>query len=299
MYLSHTLKWNTNKKIALALGTFDGLHLGHQAVLRGAADSGFLPAALTFDAHPRRYLEQSAPPMLMTREDKIALLDALSIQAAFFLDFASIRDLPPAGFLDKVCAALPVALFSCGYNFRFGKNGAGDAAFLQRYAGERNIEVYAAPAVEIDGGPVSSTVIRQRLLDGDMDAAARLLGRPFSFSLEVVLGDQRGRTIGFPTINQILPDGLILPKFGVYASRTHIDGKVFPSVTNVGVRPTFLADRALSETHIIDYADQLYGRILKVELLHFLRGETKFDSLAALKNAISKDLYASLHYGNV
>lgn len=297
MYLSHELKIQTNRDIALALGTFDGLHLGHQAVLRGAISSGYLPAVLTFDRHPRNYLERQAPPLLLTQDDKIALLSSFGIQAAFFLDFSSIRNLSAEDFLSRICEALPVRLFSCGFNFRFGKNGAGDASFLHRFAAGRGIDVWTAPPVEIEGSPVSSTLIRQFLLEGDMEAAALRLGRPFSFSLEVVGGDQRGRTIGFPTINQILPDGLIQPKFGVYASRTEIDGRSYPSVTNVGIRPTFLADRALSETHIIDYAGDLYGRTLKVELLHFLRGETKFASLEALKNAISRDLRDSLYYG--
>ena len=296
MYLSHELKLNTDREVALALGTFDGLHLGHQAVLRGAADSGYMPVVLTFDDHPRRYLEQENPPMLLPQDDKTTLLASFGIQAELLLDFSRIRNLAPKDFLDQVCQALPVRLFSCGYNYRFGKNGAGDAAFLKDYAAERGIEVRIAPPVEIEGIPVSSTLIRQLLLDGKMEAAALRLGRPFSFFLEVVGGDQRGRTIGFPTINQILPDGLLQPKFGVYVSRTEIDGKSYPSVTNVGIRPTFLADRALCETHIIDYAGDLYSRTLRVELIHFLRGETKFDSLEALKNAISRDLRSSLYY---
>ena len=296
MLLAHELKLDIKGEAAVALGTFDGLHLGHQAVLREVTSSGFLPVALTFSGHPRKYLRDEQPPLLLTQEDKSVFLELLGIEAEILLDFASVRDLSPRAFLDAVTAALPVRLFSCGFNYRFGKNGEGDASFLRAYGAEKGIDVRVAPAVALDGQPVSSTLVRELLQNGDMEGAAARLGRPFSFCLEVVGGDQRGRTIGFPTINQALPDGLVQPRFGVYVSRTEVDGVWYPSVTNVGIRPTYLADRALSETHIVGYAGDLYGRRLRVELLHFLRGEEKFDSLEALKNAISRDLHASLYF---
>ncbi len=296
MLITHRLQLDTPRPVALALGTFDGLHLGHRAVIDQVLQGDFIPAVLTFDGHPRQVLEHKQPPLLQTAADKYALLEEWGVKAVFSLDFASIRDLSPEDFLHMLCTRLPVGRLCCGFNFRFGRNGAGDADFLKAYGAEKGIEIKAVPPVEAGGLPISSSRIRNLLIEGKTEEAVSLLGHPFFFTLEVVGGDQRGRTIGFPTINQILPDGLLQPRFGVYASRTRINGRYYPSVTNVGLRPTFRADRALSETHIIGYAGDLYGRRLRVELLHFLRDETKFGSLEELKNAISRDLHHSLYY---
>ena len=296
MIITHTLSIETKIGAAIALGTFDGLHLGHKAVLTAALSSGYTPTVVTFDVHPRTILQHEQPPMLLTERDKSRMLAQMGFEAEILLDFSSIKDLQPLAFLDSIRSAIPVRFFSCGYNYRFGKEGEGDATLLQEYGKKHNIGVYVSPAVEIDDNPVSSTRIRALLRDGDAEGAARLLGRNFSYCLQVVDGDQRGRTIGFPTINQILPQELIHPRFGVYVSRTEIDGVLYPSVTNVGIRPTYLTDKALSETHIIGYTGNLYGRCLHVELLHFLRNEKKFDSLEELKNTISQNLHDSLYY---
>lgn len=296
MLISRTLSLKTEKGIALALGTFDGLHLGHQAVLSAALQSCFIPAVLTFDVHPRKILQQKQPPLLLTEEDKSHLLENMGFSAQFLLDFSAVRLLTPTEFLDWVCSRLPIRLLSCGYNYRFGKEGVGDAAFLENYGKKRNIQIHVSPPVKIDSLPVSSTRIRTLLEKGDAEAAAALLGRRFSFCLPVVGGDQRGRTIGFPTINQFLPEELIRPRFGVYVSRTEIDGRLYPSVTNLGIRPTYRVNRALSETYIIGFEGNLYGRRLRVELLHFLREETKFGSLDDLKNAIEKNKKDALYF---
>jgi len=280
------------ERLALALGNFDGLHLGHMEVLNSAIKngSGLTPAVVTFDPHPRKILQGCAPSAILTNESKITFLENLGVKYQIILDFKKIHNMNPEEFFKKLTSSLSVGMICCGYNYRFGKNGSGNTDLLKSLCNTSGIALVVAPPVMVGDQLASSTAIRKFIEDGDMERAATMLGRNFSVNLEVVSGDKRGRTIGFPTINQILPPNLVKPKFGVYASRAFVDGKWHLAVTNIGIRPTYLAETPLFETYITDYSGDLYGKNIKIELLSFIRGEVKFLSIEDLKDAISSDL---------
>lgn len=187
-------------------------------------------------------------------------------------------------------ARLNARRLCCGADFRFGRGKAGDAALLERLCAQAGAELAVLSPVELDGEKISSTRIRQAVSAGDMPQASRLLGRPFGFTLEVIHGNHIGGSkLGTPTINQALPEELIFPRFGVYAAWCQVEGERFYGVCNVGIKPTVGSDRVLAETWMPDFAGDLYGKEIQVELVEFLRPERKFDSLEELKAAIKKN----------
>ena len=285
------------ENLALALGYFDGLHIGHQKVLSAALEqqkNGLTPAVLLFDRHPASVLTGRQVPRLLTDADRDALLSSMGIKPVK-LRFADLKDLSPEAFVEKIlCARLSCAFVSCGFNYRFGKGGAGTAALLQTLCAAKGIGVSVSPQVTLGGEPVSSSAIRRAIAAGETEKAVAMLGRPLTFTAPVFSGDHRGRTLGTPTINQYLPEGFVTPAFGVYASVTEANGVRYPSVTNIGARPTFGGGTVRSETHIIGFSGDLYGRTLRVELLSFLRPEMKFASADALREQISLDAQRAL-----
>lgn len=288
-----------DKKRAVALGTFDGLHLGHVRVLDGTKRFGFLPSALLFSEHPAKALCGKMPPRLMTDTKREALLRTMGIEP-LQIDFREIMSLTAREFAEKIlCSRLHAGAVCCGENYTFGKERAGTPAVLQSLCAEFGIQLFVAPTAEVLGAPVSSTRIRTYLQNGEIEKANALFGRRFSYAFEVVHGDERGRTLHFPTINQFFPADFILPKYGVYASRVYIDGAYHAAVTNIGVRPTIGTKTARSETCILGFSGDLYGQYTEVELLSYLRPEQKFDSLDALREAMQKDsVRASEIFGN-
>ena len=284
------------ERLALALGYFDGLHIAHEAVLRAALEqknTGLTPAVLLFDRHPESVLSGREVPKLLTEEDRDALLVSMGFRLVK-LSFAEIKDLAPETFVrDILRDRLGCAYVSCGYNYRFGKGGAGNAALLQTLGKENGIAVSVCPQVTLNGEPVSSSAVRAAVAEGDMCKVTAMLGRPLSFTAPVFKGDRRGRTLGTPTVNQYLPQGFIIPAYGVYASVTQIEGVTYASVTNIGARPTFGGGSVRSETYIIGFSGNLYGRNVRVGLLSFLRKEMKFPSAEALKAQISRDAAAA------
>lgn len=279
---------------AVALGNFDGVHLGHAAVIQGAVAActeGLLPTVLTFQKNPLQSLTGNAPPRLQEEGEKARLLQKMGVALLYDLDFPEVRELSPETFVCKVLKkTLRAKQVFCGFNYHFGKEGAGDASVLIRLCREAGIEAHSLPPVEMDGAPVSSTRIRSLLEAGAIEEANRLLGRPFSFSFEVVGGRRIGRTMGTPTLNQPFPDGFILPRFGVYASMVRFGDVRTYGVTNIGVKPTVGADGPLSETWMPEYSgSDLYGWHVQTLLLRFLRPEQKFENMTALRNAILRD----------
>ena len=287
---------DTVKRPALALGYFDGLHIAHQKVLSAALkqkNNGLTPSVLLFDRRPVSVLSGKDVPRLMTEADRDALLSRMGL-APVRLCFADIKDLSPESFVrDILVGELNCAFVSCGYNFRFGKGGEGTASMLRRLCAENGVAVTVCRQVTLDGVPVSSSAIRAALAAGETEKANAMLGRPLSFSAPVWAGDRRGRDLGAPTINQTLPEGFITPALGVYASVVTVDGVRYPSVTNVGARPTFGGEAVRSETYIIGFTGDLYGRDVRVELVSFLRKEHKFPSFEALKAQIARDAEAA------
>lgn len=276
-------------KTAVALGTFDGLHPGHRAVLRGALS--FHAVAVTFRVPPKFCFGEESG-LLMLPEDKCAALRDFGMDEIELLDFDAVRELPPQEFLERLYEKFRPARICCGYDYRFGRNAAGDAEFLAAFCREHGVELCRADCVCADGAPVSSTALRGMLADGRLEQANRWIYGGFGFTAEVLHGDARGRTIGFPTVNQLYPHALSPLKPGVYTARVIIDGVSYAGISNIGLRPTFRTREVWSETYIRDFSGELYGRAVTLKPLRFLRGEKKFDSLDALSQAIRRDLSA-------
>ncbi|WP_195984925.1 riboflavin biosynthesis protein RibF [Clostridium sp. D33t1_170424_F3] len=277
-------------RAAVALGCFDGLHLGHQKVITAARGPGLTPSVLTF-ADPLGELGGKSGGQLATKRQKLRLFESLGVEQVYSLRFSAIRNLSPEQFVDevlvRVCHAEKIC---CGFNFTFGYKGAGTAETLQTLCAPRGIGCEVVPAVEIAGEPVSSTRIRALVEAGEIERANRLLGRPFGFDFEVVRGRQLGRTLGTPTINQVFTQGFVLPRFGVYASLVRLNDGDYYGVTNVGVKPTVGADAPLSETWIPEYhGEDLYGENIQVELIGFIRPEVRFSGVEELQENILRD----------
>ena len=274
---------------SLALGAFDGLHRGHMAVIHAACAPGeegasLEPAVLTFARSP------SGNSAVLTGRDKERLLEAAGVERLYSLDFAAVKDWEAEAFVQQVLfAKCGARRLCCGEDFRFGKGARGDVTLLRRLCQQAGAELYVAPPVREGEQKVSSTRIRAAVEAGDIPLANRLLGRPFGFSLEVIHGNHIGTGLGTPTINQAIPEGFVLPKFGVYASWCRVGGEYFYGVTNVGVKPTVGSDRVLAETWMPDFQGDLYGKRVRVFLLEFLRPEQKFHSLDELKAAIREN----------
>ena len=274
---------------SLALGAFDGLHRGHMAVIHaacapGAGGQALEPAVFTFCASP------SGNSAVLTGRDKERILAHSGVETLYSLEFQEVRDWEAEAFVRRVlfqrCNARRLC---CGQDFRFGRGARGDVALLRQLCCQAEVELYVVPPVTDSGEKVSSTRIRKAVEEGDIPTANRLLGRPFGFSLEVIHGNHIGTGLGTPTINQAIPEGFVLPRFGVYASWCRVGGQYFYGVTNVGLKPTVGSDRVLAETWLPEFSGDLYGKRVRVFLLEFLRPEKKFASLEELKAAIQEN----------
>lgn len=283
----------SNKPLAAALGFFDGLHLGHKAVIDEVLiqkENGLIPTVITFAEHPQKHLKGELPPLLMQNEHKLYWLEKWGIERVYLLDFSSFAEMPAEEFIQKTLReTLSVRFVSCGFNFRFGAKGKGTGELLCTVGESLGMRVKVVPSIKLNGEDISSTKIRSLLSEGKPDLAAKQLGRYFSYSFEVVHGRHLGTAMGTPTLNQVLPDNFIMPRFGVYASRALIGDEWFVGVTNVGVKPTVGSDCVLSETWLPYFSGDLYGQHVFVELIEFIRPERKFYDLAELKEEILKN----------
>lgn len=275
------------RKTAIALGTFDGLHKGHLAVLDLPKD--YYKVAVTFGCPPR-VSDTDEKELIMSAEDKFKSFKKLGIDEIYSMNFADVKDMEAEAFLEFINRKFSPSLVSCGFNYRFGKKGKGNTDTLEDFCLENDIEFRCVKPVEQNGNVVSSTAIRSLLKSGDVKTADSLLYEPFSFAAEVIHGDSRGRTIGFPTINQKFPEDLVKLKFGVYKAKVCFDGKEYYGITNIGVRPTFLSEYVISETYIKNFSGDLYGKKVRLIPLEFLREEVKFNSVEGLMEQIKKDL---------
>lgn len=270
-------------KRIFALGSFDGLHIGHMAVLAGATH------CLLFDEHPQVLLGGELPPLLLTEQSRDELLRAMGVEPVV-LPFKELRGLSPKSFVEEILVRrLGAGELRCGYNFRFGAGAAGNAETLGGLCAAAGIGCTVIPPVEWGGAAVSATRIRECLLAGEIDEANAMLGRAFGYRLPVLHGEARGRLLGYPTANQLFPRGFIVPRRGVYATRVRLGGKLRRAMTNIGLRPSFGGQSLLSETHIFGYTGDLYGKELQVELLRFLRDERSFASPAELCEQLKLD----------
>ena len=273
-------------KTAIAFGVFDGLHPGHRAVLE--ATKGYKRMAVTFFHLPK--FDNKDTGLLFTLEDRKSALALLGMEEVVCLDLEKYKDMPPKDFLDAITEKYDTALIACGENFRFGKGAAGDVSLLKTYTEKKNIKLAVVPIMQGENGAISSSYLRALLKEGNIALANKYLYKPFHITAIVKSGDKRGRELGFPTINQELPQGLLKPKSGVYAAKTVINGKEYKAVTDIGTRPTYAIDHIAAETHIIGYSGDLYGKEITVYLEKFLRPEQKFNSRNELINAINNDI---------
>ena len=276
--------------IALALGTFDGFHIGHKKVIENAVASNKNPKVLLFNEHPQKVLKKKSPGELITETDKIKLLGEWGVEP-IVINFSDIMTLAYEEFFYEIIVKkIGASVLSCGFNYHFGAKALGNTENLKTLCEKENIELLVSAPVEYKGEPVSSTRIRNAIRNGDIEDANNMLGREFSYDFLVVHGDARGRTIESPTINQFFSEDFIVPEYGVYASYSVIDGKKYSSVTNVGVRPTIEGfSKERSETNIIGFDGDLYDKNISVHLLKKIREEMKFSNLDELRNQIAKD----------
>lgn len=282
--------------LVIAVGVFDGVHLGHQALIRRALENaqcgGALCIILTFDPHPAQLLHPtSAPRLLTSTTHKIRLIQQLGAEHILLLSFnAELAALPAAEFIHLLSSHAPSLREICvGYNWAFGRRREGNTLLLRQLSTKFGFRVTEIDAVKIDGGAISSTRIRDCIRSGDLHSAAKFLGRKYTVFGTVVRGEGRGHSMGFPTANLAVHNELFPPD-GVYAVYTKIDGIVFPGVTNIGTRPTFsLPSQQTLEVHLLDYSGSLYGKDIEVCFEAYLRKEHKFPNPQLLRTQIEKD----------
>lgn len=274
---------------SVALGLFDGLHIGHRAVIAASLRNGQGECAVyTFLADT--VTTKPAGQRIFGDEEHRRRMAEAHVQELIEADFSAVRELTPEEFVDTVLAEqLHAHAVACGSNYRFGRGGRGDAAMLQALCARRGIAVTVVPTVECADGPVSSTAIRSALAAGDMAAVRRMLGQAYCLRLPVTHGQQLGRRLAMPTVNQLLPEGTALPRFGVYASSVEIGERTFVGVTNIGEHPTVGAAAPLAETWIQDFSDDVYGQTVRVYPVAFLRPEQAFADLSALQRQAALD----------
>ena len=289
------------KGAAVAIGAFDGVHRGHQAVIasaRTAAQALDAPlAVVSFDPHPRRWFQPDAAPFrLMTPDQMARALEPLGVDRLYLLPFdADMAAMSDEGFAREVLAAgLGIKHAAVGFDFTFGKGRTGSPESLRRYGVDLGFSVSVADRLDDPNGlKLSSSAVREALQAGDMARAAAILGRPFAIEGHVVHGDKRGRTIGVPTANVPLAD-YMRPAYGIYATRSRLpDGRVIDGVANLGIRPMFATEQPMLEVWLFDFNEDLYGQTIETDLIARLRGELKFDGLDALKAQIDADAVAA------
>ncbi len=280
------------KRTAVALGSFDGLHRGHMSVLDSAAQlsrQGLEPVVLLFDVHPDTLIHGKAPTQLLQNDKRNEIIASLGIKIAV-VEFELVYKLQCGAFFkDILLKKLNAGAICCGWNYRFGFGGKGTSETLRELCNANGVELEIAGSVDYEGEPISSTRIRRAIESGEIKAANAMLGRPFLYKYTVVSGDRRGRLIGAPTINQHFDPSFTVPKLGVYASVATVDGKEYIGVTNIGLRPTFDNTDLRSETCILDFSADVYGRDIEVKLLDYLRAEQKFDTVELLSSQIRAD----------
>ena len=289
------------QKTVICLGNFDGVHLAHQTLMHEAVRMkreeypNAAACALCFQVPSSDFLKKAPPAHLCTNHQKLEYFRDAGMDYAILVDFSQIRTLSPTEFvreiLQNVCGCVAAV---CGFNYRFGFGGAGDAEMLTRLLSGR---VSVQDEIRLEGMTVSSTNIRAMIAAGEVGRAATLLGRPYALRAPVVRGKGLGHTIGVPTVNQYFPNEMLPPKSGVYVTDCSVGNRRFRSVSNVGIHPTVDADATLNcETHLLDCNEDLYDQTVTVHFLDRLRDESKFDSLDDLIQQITRDIQAAKEY---
>ncbi len=280
---------------AVALGVFDGVHIGHQAVIGEAVngiEQDLKPIVFTFDMAYQGPYNKQGQDLILSERLKWEKFSSLGVDTVLNIRFDSVKDISPEAFVKEILIdTLRAKRIVCGFDFRFGKNAVGTPDLLRRICPEEDITLIVVPPMMEEGQAVSSTRIRCHLKAGEIEIANRLLGYDYTIDMAVIDGLKNGRRLGFPTINQAFEPNQLIPCFGVYASRVVIDGKTYGGVTNVGVKPTVAGERnPLAETYIIGYHQDLYGKQIPVSLFAYLRPEKKFENFTTLSETVNRDI---------
>ena len=288
------------------IGNFDGLHLGHQHIIKNmkkdAAQNNWQTLVIFTEPHAKEFFaealgtEEEKPPRIFPWPEKVKRLKELGVEFSFFLNFNNqLRKMTPEVFIREVLSRLSIKKIVIGDDFRFGANREGDFNFLKSWGSENDILVENTETFEVSGERVSSTRIRNSLITGNFKEAKELLGRPYTFSGNVVYGQQLGTQLGVPTANLWLPKNK-LPIAGVYVVKVYLGGKHYGGIANMGTRPTVNGQNPVLEVHIFEFSGHLYGEKITVEFLKKVREEKKFDGLDALKEQIFKDISYAQEY---
>lgn len=282
----------SQKPTSVALGYFDGIHLGHRSVILNAVDharkNDLIPTVFTLLQSPRKVLFNEKVEGIITVGEKLDILENMGIEQVYIIDFTEIRNITAENFISDILKNCFHAKYAvCGFNYHFGKSALGNRNVLKELCCDLGIDSDSQDQICYEGMPISSTRIRKCIAHGDIPSTNAMLGRKYGFYLPVIHGRQLGRTWGTPTLNQLFPNGLVCPKFGVYASEVTVCGKKFFGVTNIGIKPTVGSDDILIETWMPDYhGNDLYDEAIDVRLIEYIRGEKKFDTLDRLKEEI-------------
>jgi len=289
-----------NGRTVVTVGSFDGLHLGHRAVLEEIAArarrSGHRSIVVTFTPHPLEIVNpQAAPPLLTLDDERRELFAQSPVDAVAFIPFTrELSHYPPERFVQLLLDRFALVELVIGHDHGFGRGRAGDMRLLQQLGAQRGFAVDVVPAVSVDGREVSSTLIRRALAGGDLATAARLLGRPYSMTGTVIRGVARGRELGYPTINVAVPDPRkLLPPDGVYAARVEWAGGTAGAMMHIGPRPTFAEAGRSLEAHLFDRGEDLYDRVVKITWVARLRDVREFGSAEALRRQLERDAAAA------
>jgi riboflavin kinase/FMN adenylyltransferase len=280
----------------LAIGVFDGVHAGHRYLLKQlqkrAAEKHLLSGVLTFNPHPQSVLHPDDQlPWLSNLEDRVTTLQQLGVDIVAVLTFTpKLAQLTAQDFMSLLKKYLKMRGIMVGPDFALGRGGEGNISLLRTLGNQMEFSVEVIPPYTINGELVSSTLIRQALIQGDMKRVEKLMGHHFYLRGKVITSDKRGRALGFPTANLESKPQQALPNNGIYATITHVDGKQFPSATNIGTRPTFGEGRKMVENHLLNYKGNLYGKEIRVEFVQKLRDEKRFASSEELKTQIERDV---------
>ncbi|WP_129670644.1 bifunctional riboflavin kinase/FAD synthetase [Candidatus Chloroploca sp. Khr17] len=285
----------TRRSTILTMGKFDGLHLGHQQLIKTTVERArtldFCSAVLTWEPHPNTVLRPDQPVRLLTTlDEKIALIEQYAPDLLIIAPFTeATRRTSAEIYMGTIAEAVQLRELWVGEGFAMGRGRSGDVASLMQIGANLGFAVGTVRQLVIEGTPVSASRVRELLDQGEVGIAGQLLGRPFALQGTVIQGDQRGRTIGFPTANLQLAEGRLLPADGVYACYVIAAQMRWPAVTNIGLRPTFDGVRRTVEAHLLAWSGDLYGQTLRLEFRHYLRGEQKFSGIEALVSQIAQD----------
>lgn len=278
----------------IALGSFDGLHLGHLSLVRKvrelAIKNGGKSIVFTFKNHPRAFINNNNLELIMTNEEKLKVLEYENINVVAFKDFdENIMKISPEDFVEWLCESYNVKGIVVGFNFKFGYKNLGDTELLEKLQKKYGYKLYIMNPYKLEDKIISSTYIRNLILDGNVKKAFLMLSRPYMLSGKVIHGKKLGRTIGFPTANLEINDKKVIPKKGVYYTNVDIEGKIFKGITSVGNNPTVNGKELTIETYILDFNNNIYEKEIKVYFIDRIRDEIKFNNIDELTKQLKKD----------